>query len=238
MEALGVEPGDVLDEGELELSSGAPDAVADQLGLEAVDEALGASVDASMSSRERLRPVGRPAGVGRAERARLRLRQRSISLRLRPSALRRAAWARVSGWWMSRLLAIVQSALLPWRSPPLLSRCRFVLPLDASTGEAPQSAASAASLHTRSGLSLAITSNFAAVSGPMPGSASSRGAAAFVSVCSSRSSSVISRSSCCQRLARLRNARCVDASAPERVAGRRRRQRLTWRAVVSPARRC
>src|SRR6266511_4175546 len=47
---------------------------------------------------------------------------------------------------MSRLLAIVQSALLPWRSPPLLSRCRFVLPLDASTGEAPQSAASAASL--------------------------------------------------------------------------------------------
>ena len=40
MEALVVEPGDVFDDSELELCSGAPDAVADQLGLEAVDEAL------------------------------------------------------------------------------------------------------------------------------------------------------------------------------------------------------
>jgi hypothetical protein len=44
VEAFGVEPGDVLDEGELELCSGARDAVADQLGLEAVDEVLGARV--------------------------------------------------------------------------------------------------------------------------------------------------------------------------------------------------
>src|SRR5665811_1062482 len=40
MEALVVEPGDVFDDSELELCSGAQDAVADQLGLEAVDEAL------------------------------------------------------------------------------------------------------------------------------------------------------------------------------------------------------
>jgi hypothetical protein len=46
VEALVVEPGDVLDDGELELGAGAPDAVADQLGLEAVDEALRGGVDA------------------------------------------------------------------------------------------------------------------------------------------------------------------------------------------------
>ena len=40
VQALVVEPGDVFDDGELELCAGAPDAVADQLGLEAVDEAL------------------------------------------------------------------------------------------------------------------------------------------------------------------------------------------------------
>jgi hypothetical protein len=33
-----VEPADVLDDGELELGPGAPDAVGGQLGLEAVDE--------------------------------------------------------------------------------------------------------------------------------------------------------------------------------------------------------
>jgi hypothetical protein len=46
VEPLGVEPGDVFDDGELELRSGPPDAVTDQLGLEAVDEALGGRVDA------------------------------------------------------------------------------------------------------------------------------------------------------------------------------------------------
>jgi hypothetical protein len=39
-----VEPADVLDDGELELGAGAPDAIGDQLGLEAVDEALGERV--------------------------------------------------------------------------------------------------------------------------------------------------------------------------------------------------
>jgi hypothetical protein len=46
VDALGVEPSDVLDDRELELGPGAPDAVADQFGLEAVDEALGERVDA------------------------------------------------------------------------------------------------------------------------------------------------------------------------------------------------
>ena len=40
VQALVVEPSDVLDDGELKLRSRSPDAVADQLGLEAVDEAL------------------------------------------------------------------------------------------------------------------------------------------------------------------------------------------------------
>jgi hypothetical protein len=44
VEALGVEPGDVFDDRELELGAAAPDAVADQFGLEAVDEALGERV--------------------------------------------------------------------------------------------------------------------------------------------------------------------------------------------------
>ena len=37
MQARGVEPGDVLNDGELELAAGAPDAIGDQLGLEAVE---------------------------------------------------------------------------------------------------------------------------------------------------------------------------------------------------------
>lgn len=44
-------------------------------------------------------------------------------------------------------------AELPCRLPPLLSRCRLVLPLEAGMGQAPQSLANAASLRIRSGLS-------------------------------------------------------------------------------------
>ncbi len=44
VEPFGVEPGDVLADRQLELGAGAPDAVADQLRLEAVDEALGGRV--------------------------------------------------------------------------------------------------------------------------------------------------------------------------------------------------
>jgi hypothetical protein len=41
VQAAGVEPAEVFDDRELELAAGAPDAVADQFGLERVDEALG-----------------------------------------------------------------------------------------------------------------------------------------------------------------------------------------------------
>jgi hypothetical protein len=51
VESAVVEPADVFDDGELELGAGAPDAVGDQFGLEAVDEALGERVEAPMSRR-------------------------------------------------------------------------------------------------------------------------------------------------------------------------------------------
>jgi hypothetical protein len=44
VQAIRVKPGDVLDDRELKLAARAPDAVGDQLGLEAVDEALGQGV--------------------------------------------------------------------------------------------------------------------------------------------------------------------------------------------------
>src|ERR687893_2925406 len=60
------------------------------------------------------------------------------------------------------------SAELAWRSPPRLSRWRVVLPEDACWGLTPQRAAKEASLRSRSGLSPAVMSRAAAVSGPMP----------------------------------------------------------------------
>ncbi len=44
VQALVVEPGDVLDDGELEPRACGPGALGDELGLEAVDEALGDGV--------------------------------------------------------------------------------------------------------------------------------------------------------------------------------------------------
>ncbi len=52
-----------------------------------------------------------------------------------------------------------QRALLAWRSPPLLRRCRMVCPEDAWTGLAPHRAAKDDSVFIRSGLSPAVTSN-------------------------------------------------------------------------------
>jgi hypothetical protein len=51
MESAVVEPADVLDDGEFELGACAPDAVGDQLGLEAVDEALRESVVVGVADR-------------------------------------------------------------------------------------------------------------------------------------------------------------------------------------------
>jgi hypothetical protein len=49
VQSVVVEPGDPLDNSELELGSGAPDSVADQFGLERIDERFGQSVDAPIS---------------------------------------------------------------------------------------------------------------------------------------------------------------------------------------------
>ena len=51
MQAGVVEPAEVFDDGELELVAGVPDAVGDQLGLEAVDEALGQRVVVGVADR-------------------------------------------------------------------------------------------------------------------------------------------------------------------------------------------
>jgi hypothetical protein len=64
---------------------------------------------------------------------------------------------------MRRLLAMVHSALLAARSPPRFNRWRMILPEDAWTGLAPHTAAKAASLCSRSGLSPAVISSCAAV---------------------------------------------------------------------------
>ncbi len=46
-----VQPADVFDDGEFELGAGAPHTVGDQLGLEAVDEALGERVVVGVTDR-------------------------------------------------------------------------------------------------------------------------------------------------------------------------------------------
>ena len=51
VQAGGVEPGDPLDDRELELGAVAPDAVGDQLALEGVDEALGQRVVVGVADR-------------------------------------------------------------------------------------------------------------------------------------------------------------------------------------------
>jgi hypothetical protein len=85
-----------------------------------------------------------------------------------PSAVRRSRWARVRGSWRSRVRAMRCRAEFAWRLPPRLSRRRRVLPEDASTGLRAHSAATQASLVSRSGLSPAATSSAAALSGPTP----------------------------------------------------------------------
>jgi len=62
VQAGGVVPADVFDDGELELAAAAPDAVGDQLGLEAVDERLGEGVVVCVADgtfNERAAPSGR-----------------------------------------------------------------------------------------------------------------------------------------------------------------------------------
>ena len=75
-----------------------------------------------------------------------------------------------------RTMTMRHNALLAWRSPPRLSRWRVTLPEDAWIGDTPQRWAQAASERSRSGLSPAVMSREAAVSGPTPLRASRSGA--------------------------------------------------------------
>src|SRR4051812_4161132 len=65
---------------------------------------------------------------------------------------------RVRGSWARRMRTMRHSAALACRSPPRLSRWRRCLPEEASTGLTPHSAANPASLSSRRGLSLTVTS--------------------------------------------------------------------------------
>jgi hypothetical protein len=91
--------------------------------------------------------------IGNGSRAMWRSRIRRISLRLLPVWILRGAQSRVRGSCIMRTWAIIQRAAFADRSPPRLRRLRVVLPDEASMGQAPQSAAKAASLLSRPGLS-------------------------------------------------------------------------------------
>ena len=97
----------------------------------------------------------------------------SLSLFPRPLAL--SAYSAVSGSRMTLCLAISCSALFACRSPPLLSLCLTVLPLEVGMGQAPHIAANDASERSLPGLSPAATASLAALTGPHPYIASSAG---------------------------------------------------------------
>ena len=75
------------------------------------------------------------------------------SLSLFPRALALSAYSAVSGSRMTLCLAISCRALFACRSPPLLSLCLTVLPLEAGIGQAPHIAANDASERSLPGLS-------------------------------------------------------------------------------------
>ena len=89
------------------------------------------------------------------------------SLSLFPRALALSAYSAVSGSRMTLCLAISCRALFACRSPPLLSLCLTVLPLEAGIGQAPHIAANDASERSLPGLSPAATASLAALTGPL-----------------------------------------------------------------------
>lgn len=133
------------------------------------------------------------------------------SLSLFPRALALSAYSAVSGSRMTLCLAISCRALFACRSPPLLSLCLTVLPLEAGIGQAPHIAANDASERSLPGLSPAATASLAALTGPHPYIASSAGQF------SSRDASIASSmSSAASRAAAHRSASAPSAapSAP------------------------
>lgn len=123
------------------------------------------------------------------------------------------------------------------RSPPRFKRNLVVFPEDAGIGAVPASIANAPSDRNRSGLSPAVTTSCAAVTGPTPNAARNAGAARWesASICSSRS--VTSSSSAAQRRASSRNtARVVSVTDPVSEAfGRNERSFACRRSASLPA---
>ena len=98
-----------------------------------------------------------------------------ISRRDLPSVWRFWVYSMVAWSWSMRTEAMRHRALLAWRFPPRLRRCRMVCPDDAWTGLVPHRAAKDDSVRMRSGLSPAVMSSAAAVSAPTPRAAKSAG---------------------------------------------------------------
>src|SRR3954452_23537308 len=110
-----------------------------------------------------------------------------------PSAMRLATYFLVFGSVRKRPIAMMCKALFACRSPPLLRRCRMVLPDEAGTGLVPHSAAKLASDRRRSGLSPAVSSSCAAPTWPMELRATRSGASSstMAPIMTSRSADLI-----------------------------------------------
>jgi hypothetical protein len=126
--------------------------------------------------------------------------------------MRRAMSSLLAGSCWRRCGAIVCSARLSWRSPPRLSRCRCLCPLEAGTGATPARRAKQASERSRPWCDQA-TISWAATAGPTPGSSSRAGASARTWPGSSRSSSSASMVADSER-GRPRSCRSPRAPRP------------------------
>ncbi len=117
-------------------------------------------------------------------RARWRLRLRSAPLVVFPSACLRARYSWVAGSCWARVIAMMCSAWLSWRSPPRLSLCWVRFPDEHGTGAVPVCRAKLASERNRSWPAV-WPIRIAAVSAPHPCSSSSLGRCATTSSISS-----------------------------------------------------
>jgi hypothetical protein len=77
------------------------------------------------------------------------LRQRNAPLVVLPSAALRARYAFVSASWLARVIAMMCSAWLSWRSPPWLRRCCCRWPEEHGIGAVPHNSAKLASERNR-----------------------------------------------------------------------------------------
>jgi hypothetical protein len=121
----------------------------------------------------------------------------------------------------SRTSATVCNALLSWRSPPRFRRWRVCWPDDAGIGQAPASAAKAASERSRPAYDQ-LTRTCAALIGPTPGRPSSHGASAVTSLARSASSPAASVASVCTGPSghrALAGGQQHPVALPDRLAG-------------------